>query len=409
MTKKIHYAWIILLVVFLNLLAIQGVRLSFGAFIAPWEADFQLDRGTISLISMISFIVYGISQPFIGALVDKFGPRIIISFSTILVASSIALTAVADHFWQLLILYGLFVSIGVGGASNVAATVIVTNWFNKKRGLALAIVEAGFAAGQMVLVPGSLVLIQWIGWKGTVIVLGLFLMVVVFPIVLLFTRNKPEEKGLQPIGGFSEGEVIEIKEDQRNVLRMRDVYRTKQFWFLILPFAICGITTTGLMDTHLIPIAQLCGFSTSVTGTAVSILAAFNIIGVLISGVVADRWGSRCFLILLYIVRAVSIVLLLNSSDPYIFILFAIIFGLVDFATVAPTQLLATQLYKNYSIGFIVGWLSLSHQMGSAIGAYVPGLLYNVHANYDMSLYFSIVILLVASLFTYLLPKHHIR
>lgn len=406
MKKRIHYAWIILFVIFFNLLAIQGVRLSFGAFIAPWEADFQLDRGTISIISMISFIVYGISQPFIGALVDKYGPRVVISFSTILVASSIALTAFASNFWHLLILYGLFVSIGVGGASNVAATVIVTNWFNKKRGLALAIVETGFAAGQMVLVPGSLLLIQSIGWKGTVIILGLFIVIIVFPIVLIFTRNQPEEKGLQPIGGSIPLEKNDSSKVQK--LGIWDVYRTRQFWFLILPFAICGFTSTGLIDTHLIPIAQVCGFSTTVTSTGVSILAAFNIIGILLSGVIADRFSSRRILIILYIVRAFSLIILLYSSEPYIFILFAIIFGLVDFATVAPTQLLATQLYKNYSIGFIVGWLSLGHQIGSALGAYVPGLLYNFNANYDVALYISIVILLLAALFTYFLPKQHV-
>lgn len=207
MKLKIHYAWIIVLVIFINLLAVQGVRLSFGAFIEPWENDFQLDRGTISLISTISFIVYGVSQPFIGTLVDKFGPRLILSLSTILVAISFLLMAFVNDFWQLLIIYGLFVSVGVGGASNVAATVIVTNWFNKKRGLALAIVETGFGAGQMLLVPGSLALIQWIGWKETVGVLGIFLAIVVFPIVLFFIRNNPEEKELEPIGGHSKEEV----------------------------------------------------------------------------------------------------------------------------------------------------------------------------------------------------------
>lgn len=103
MKLKIHYAWIIVLVIFINLLAVQGVRLSFGAFIEPWENDFQLDRGTISLISTISFIVYGVSQPLIGTLVDKFGPRLILSLSTILVAISFLLMAFVNDFWQLMV------------------------------------------------------------------------------------------------------------------------------------------------------------------------------------------------------------------------------------------------------------------------------------------------------------------
>lgn len=236
-----------------------------------------------------------------------------------------------------------------------------------------------------------------------------FLILIVFPIVLFLIKNNPYDKGLKPIGGYSKEDVTNIKKDKNIIFFNWDVYRNKQFWFLIIPFAICGFTTTGLMDTHLIPIAQLCGFSTSITGAAVSILAAFNIIGILISGVVADRWSSRNFLVVLYIIRALSLVILLNSSNPYLFILFAIVFGLVDFATVAPTQLLATQFFKHYSVGFIIGWLFLSHQIGSAIGSYVPGLMYNYHANYNFSFYLSIFILLIAAILTFFLPEHNVR
>lgn len=166
MKNRPHYAWIIVFATFIALLAVQGVRLSFGAFIIPWEKQFSLDRSQISLISTLSFITYGISQPIIGKLVDIFGARKIILFSTVLVSISITLTKFVNEPWQLFLLYGIFVSLGVGGSSNVAAAVIVTKWFQSKRGLALGIVEAGFGAGQMILVPLSLILIQDLGWKG---------------------------------------------------------------------------------------------------------------------------------------------------------------------------------------------------------------------------------------------------
>jgi len=160
-----------------------------------------------------------------------------------------------------------------------------------------------------------------------------------------------------------------------------------------------------LMDTHLIPFSHDHGFSTSVTSTAVSILAGFNIVGILISGVIADRWSSRKILFILYAVRALSICILLYSHNPALLLVFATLFGLVDFATVAPTQLLATQYFKNYSVGFILGWLFLSHQIGSALGAYIPGLLYNETGNYNLSFYASIIILVGAAIFNLLLPE----
>src|SRR5690606_4312266 len=121
------------------------------------------------------------------------------------------------------------------------------------------------------------------------------------------------------------------------------------------------------------------GHSTAITSTAVSILAAFNIIGILLSGIIVDHWSSRKLLVLLYGTRALSMALLLYSQNSTLLIIFAIIFGLVDFATVAPTQLLATQYFKAFSIGFIVGCLSLAHQVGSALGAYVPGVVYTLY------------------------------
>ncbi|MEJ8548475.1 MFS transporter [Brevibacillus borstelensis] len=416
MKRQIHYAWIVLFVTFLALLAVQGVRLSFGAFIEPWETEFSIDRGTISLISTLSFIVYGMSQPVVGKLVDRFGARMILSASALLVGISIALTYFVTAPWQLFFLYGVVASLGVGGASNVAAAVVVTNWFQERRGLAFGLMEAGFSVGQMIVVPASLFLIHWYDWQMAVAVLGAFLILIVFPVLLLLLRNQPSEKGTEPIGG-SKAEGTENETDETPGGHLTEsVFRTRKFWFLILPFFICGFTTTGLMDTHLIPFAQLCGFSAVVTGSAVSLLAAFNTLGTLLSGVVADRWSNKKLLAFLYAARAATIVLLLVFvSDPELLMvfvahpsllfLFSISFGLVDFATVAPTQMLATQYFSKQSLGFIVGWLFLSHQMGSALGAYLPGLLFSQTETYHISFYIAVVLLGGAAVLNLLLPE----
>lgn len=404
MRTKLHYAWIIVLVTFLSFLAVQGGRLAFGAFVEPWEKDLAMDRGTTSLISTLSFIIYGISQPIIGRLVDKFGARFIISASTLLVGISFFFITFVNHSWQLFVLYAL-VSIGVGGASNVAGTVLVMNWFNKKRGLALGVLEAGFGFGQMLIVPGSLLLIQLYDWRMTNLILGIFLMIIVFPVVLLFLRNQPDEKGLQPVGGYPEGVSMNENNKKKEHFSFSEVLRKKHFWLLILPFGVCGFTSTGLMDTHLIPYSHNHGYSTTITSAAVSILAAFNIIGILLSGIIIDRWSSRKLLAFLYFTRAISILILLYTNNPVLLLIFAALFGLVDFATVAPTQLLASQYFKQYSIGFIVGCLFLSHQVGSSLGAYLPGLTYSEYGNYNYAFYLSIIILVLAAIMNLFLPE----
>jgi sugar phosphate permease len=403
MRGKPHYGWVIVFVIFVAFLAVQGGRLAFGAFMEPWENDFSMDRGMTSLISTISFIIYGVTQPIIGRLVDRCGAKVILSFSTLLVGICFSIISFVTAPWQLFILYSI-VSIGVGGASNVVGTVLVVNWFNKSRGLALGILEAGFGFGQMLIVPGSLLLIHYFDWRVTILSLGLFLMVVVFPIVLMALKNHPSDKGILPFGGNTE-KLVSFDEQEKKNTSIWAVFRMREFWFLMLPFLICGFTTTGLMDTHLIPYSNHHGHSTVVTSTAVSVLAAFNIIGILLSGIIIDKWSSRKLLVLLYITRALSIGMLLYMQNSTFLIIFAIIFGLVDFATVAPTQLLATQYFKAYSIGFIVGCLSLAHQIGSALGAYVPGVVYTVFGSYELALYASVLILFGAVIMNMLLPE----
>lgn len=404
MKGKLHYAWIIVFVTFLAFLAVQGGRLAFGAFVEPWEQDLHMDRATTSLISTISFIIYGLSQPFIGRLIDRYGARLILSISTFIVGISFFFITFVTQPWQLFVLYSL-VSVGVGGASNVAGTVLITNWFNKNRGLALGIMEAGFGFGQMLLVPGSLLLIHWFDWRTTTFILGALLIVIVFPVVLFFLRNHPDEKAMEPLGGMVVENDHSKTEHEKESILLKDLFKMRQFWFLMMPFAICGFTTTGLMDTHLIPLSHHHGFSVTVTGTAVSILAACNIIGILLSGVIIDYWSSRKLLVFIYFTRALAIGILVYSHNTVLLLVFAVIFGFVDFATVAPTSLLLTQYFKNYSIGFIVGCLSLSHQIGSAMGAYIPGLLFSTYGNYNIALYISILIVIAAAIMNLLLPE----
>lgn len=415
--KKVHYAWIILILTFIALLSAQGVRLSFGAFITPWEEEFSTTRGVISLVAFISYLVFAFSQPFIGRLIDKYGVRSILSFSILLVGISTLLTFFVTSPWQLMIIYGILASIGFGGSSNVAGTIAISNWFVEKKGLALGLMSAGTAAGQLLLVPLSLILNAQFGWKTTVVILGCFLTFIIFPLLFLFIRTYPYEKNSTCYGDLT----LQVHDDPSSkpkpkaVISIFQLLRKKEFLFLMIPFFVCGVTTTGLMDTHLIPFAQYCGFTPTITGVAVSLLAGFNIIGTVLSGYLADRWSCRHMLAFLYGTRALSIVLLLvivhNTSlfgffisQSHLLIIFAISFGVVNFATVAPTVKLATDYFKNLSVGAVVGWLYLSHQLGSALGSFLPGILFDLTGAYDISFIASITLLIAAAIFSILLP-----
>jgi len=415
---KIHYAWIILLLVFIALLSSQGVRLSFGAFITPWEEEFSASRSVISLVAFISYIVFAISQPYVGKLVDTYGIRTIFTVSSLIIGISMILTFFVTAPWQLMILYGIIASIGFGGSSNVVGSIAIANWFTKKKGFALGLMSAGTAAGQLLVVPLSLLLNEQFGWNTTVLILGAFLTFIIAPLVYIFIRTYPTQKGIRAYGDTETlvADHSSQTKSHKQVLSIFQLLKKKEFLFLMFPFFVCGVTTTGLMDTHLIPFAQYCGFSPTLTGTAVSLLAGFNILGTVLSGYLADRWSSKYILTFLYGFRAITIVLLLvivNNvslfgfviSQSHLLILFAISFGVVSFATVAPTIKLATDYFKELSAGAVIGWLFLSHQVGSALGSLIPGVLFELTGGYDISFIASILLLIIASGMCMLLPS----
>lgn len=403
-----HYAWTILALCFAAILFAQGVRLSFGAFVNPWQGTFGASRGEITLIGSLSFLVYGGSQPFVGRVVDRVGIRRVLVASTLLVAVGLVLSAAAQSVWQLALAYGVIASLGFGGASGVAASVAVTYWFTQRRGLAFALVEAGFGAGQLLLVPLALFTVGQFGWRDTLLGGAALLALAVAPLLWRFLRDRPADVGLEPIGGPASsgadatGATIG---DGGSVSGVRGLLRSRSFWSLGAPFFICGLTTTGFVDTHLIPLAQDRGISSSTTGLAVALLAAANVSGILASGPLADRIDNRKLLAALYATRALSFVALAALVDARALIGFALLFGLVDFSVVAPTQWLAARYVDPLTVGLAFGCLNALHQLGSALGAWIPGLVYDATGSYDSVLTACTVVLAIAAVTCLTLPR----
>jgi sugar phosphate permease len=407
-TPRRHYAWTVLALCFFAILCAQGVRLSFGAFVRPWEEAFDVSRGTITLIGSLSFLVYGGSQPFVGRTVDRFGIRRTLVVSSLLVAAGLALSAAAQSPGQLALTYGVIASLGFGGASGVAASVAVTYWFTQRRGLAFALVEAGFGAGQLLLVPLALLAVSQAGWRETLVGGALLLSVIVAPVLARWLRDRPEELGLEPIGG-PHPPAVEIGVGGSDAAPpadgLRALLRSRGFWVLAAPFFVCGLTTTGFVDTHLIPLAQDRGIPSATTGLAVALLAAANVTGILASGPLADRVDNRLLLAGLYGTRALSFIALYFLAGGAALLAFALLFGLVDFSTVAPTQWLAARYVEPRTIGLAFGCLNGIHQLGSAIGAWLPGLAFDATGSYDEVMIAAAIVLGIASATCLALPR----
>ena len=375
--RELPYAWVIVGLAFLALAVSTGLRSTIGLLIRPWEQEFGWDRAAVSLTASFGFLAYGLAQPLAGRWADRYGPRLVFAGSLALLGASTAAVGVIRNLWQAYLAFGIGLMAAVGGASTVPAAVAVARWIKRRTALAVGIVAAGSAAGQLALVPAVAALVKAWGWRTTFVWSGAGVLVVALPLIWFFLKDDPP--------GGAEARVARDAADGRP-RPLAEIARQRNFWWLIGSYWVCGFTTAGLIDTHFIPYAQDVHIDTLTAATAFGVLGTFNVLGTLCSGAVSDRWGHKQVLGAIYAGRAATLVFLLAVREPVMLFAFAVAFGIVDFATVPPTTALCVTLFGRRSGGTVIGLVSLSHQVGSAVGSYAGGLIHDVAGSY--ALYF---------------------
>jgi sugar phosphate permease len=367
------YAWVVVGALFLAQAVALGVRGTIGLLVNPWETEFGWGRAAVSFTASLGFVVYGISQALAGRWADRIGPRTIFGASIALLGVGTAAVGSIVTLWQAYVIFGVLIMFAIGGASSSTSAVAVARWFTARRGLALGVVAAGSAAGQFALVPVMAALVGTLGWRTAFLWLGVAILVIALPTILFLLRDDPDRPGDRARADAAlAGPPTPLTE----------IARHADFWYLALSFFVCGVTTSGLIDTHFIPYAQDHHMTAITAATAFGVLSLVNMIFTTLSGAAADRLGYTRLLGWIYAGRAVTLVYLVFARDPASIFIFAVAFGIVDFSTVAPTTALSTVIFGRRSAGTVVGLVALSHQVGSALGSYAGGLIHDVTGSY---------------------------
>jgi len=380
---RIHYGWVVTGVTCLALLAVAGVRSSFGVFVQPLQGEFGWDRATISVTAVLSMLLYGALGPVAGRLADRHGPKFVLTASVLLAGIGALLSSTLTRLWQFHLYYGVITSIGAGGAAMVTAAAMTSRWFAERRALIMGLAGAGVSAGQLLILPLAAHLELSYGWRWSFAGMGLILVALVLPVILLLFRNDPAEIGLTPYGAHPVGTAAAISAEAMRMTSLSVAIRHRGFWLLAGSFFVCGYTSTGLIGVHLIPHAVDYGFSKMVASGAMGLMGAMNVIGTTASGYICDRFGKRFPLAMYYFLRGLSLFLLLGVTDVTELNLFAIMFGLNYISTVPPTSMLTADLFGRRSVGMLFGWIFFAHQIGAGLASYVGGLVYDLTGTYD--------------------------
>ena len=396
--KRIYYGWIVLAAVVFVMLGGSGIRAVFGVFIKPMEAEFGWTRAQLSGAAALSLFVLGAVGPLVGWLADVWGPRRVMLLATAVLGAGTVLASFVGHLWQMYASAGVLMAAGAGGLGIATTSTIAARWFVARRGLILGILGGAMSAGQMLIVPLAMALISLYGWRASFMWLGVGILLLALPVIALLVRNDPADKGLKPYGAGSPGHAgspaAPVHERRVPVAEAMGV---PAFWLLALTFFVCGYTSNGLVLTHLVPHAAEHGFSEMHAAQALGLMGAMNIVGTVASGWICDRFGRKGPLAIYYGLRGVSLVFLLYVWNVPSLHVFAAIFGLNYISTVPPTTTLIANIFGRLSVGTLAGWIFFSHQVGSAIGAWAGGAIFDATGSYAWAFLSAAVLALIAS------------
>ncbi|OES43441.1 MFS transporter [Domibacillus iocasae] len=412
--KQIHYSWIILLIAFFSIITAGIVRSSSGVFIVPFEREFGWDRSVISLAFAVSLFLYGLSGPFMAALIEVVGLKKMMLYAMATLLSGVVLTFFMEQSWQLIVIWGIIIGLGSGLFLTVLSPYIANRWFEKRRGLAVGILTASTATGQLVLLPVLAIIIEHSSWRwaiGLIMVLSL----IMFGIILFFMKNTPDEMGLLPYGLEEERPALAANQKQNPIVMafqaLGEAVKVKAFWLLAGSFFICGLSTSGLIGTHFISYCISYGIPVVTAASMLSFMGIFDLIGTTVSGWLSDRFDNRWLLFWYYSLRGASLLLLpyaLAEGSIGLLVLFSVFYGLDWIATVPPTISISRQIFGVEKSGIVYGWIFASHQAGAAVAAYGGGLIFNIFNSYTWAFFLAGVFCAVASLFVLLIKKEKV-
>jgi MFS family permease len=398
--RRIHWAWVIAAVSFVAILGAAGFRSVPGVMMGPLHHEFGWSHGVVGLAMSVNMMLFGLTAPFAAALMDRFGVRPVLSVALILIASGSALSVFMTASWQLVLLWGVLVGVGTGSISMGFVATVATRWFEARRGLVTGVLTAASATGQLIFLPIVAAVTTHHGWRWASLIVAAGALAVV-PLVAVFMRNHPQDKGLTAYGATDAAAPATVPASSFRAAFDGLLLGAKvpAFWLLAGSFAICGMTTNGLIGTHFIPAANDHGMPTTVAAGLLATIGVLDVAGTVFSGWLTDRVDPRVLLVVYYTGRGVSLMLLPSLLSPHaepstwVFIIF---YGLDWVATVPPTIVLCRN-YFGASTPVVFGWVFASHQIGAAIAAAGAGRLRDLQGNYDLAFYLAAGLCLIAA------------
>ena len=378
-----YYPWVVIGIAFLTVGVAFGARNAFAVFLVAVIEEFRWSRGLASGALMLGSLLWTLSAPMIGVLLDRFGPRIVLPGGAILMATGFVISGFADSIIAFYIGMGVFMGVGFAALPMTSQATFLSNWFIRKRGMAIGAAASGIGLGILLVVPWTQWLITSYGWRAAFFILAALLALVIAPLNYFFQRQRPEEMHLKPDFGES-APAARAKAASATGPSLKEALRTWRFWLFALG-VLAGAIPLHMILIHQVAAVSDAGFSKELAAFGLGLIGLFTAPAMIGMGLLADRIGRQLSYLLGSSSLMIGIFLLMlidAAGSGWLYYLFPpfIAFGFSSRQSLYPT--IAADLFHGKSFGAIIGVVSLFIGVGAGIGPWLGGLLHDWTGGY---------------------------
>lgn len=380
---RFNLSWVILATGFFILFFGGGSRFALGLMLKPMSEDLGWSRATLSFAVTFFMFTSALALPLAGRLVDRYSLRWVLALGTTTVAAGLGLMSVVSQPWQVFLVYGVLFAMGHAATGNPVVGVMITRWFERRRGIANSVAVSGNATGQLVIIGSLAAFLTGAGWRNAYGLLGAANLVIALPLLaaaLVRWPSNREDGDEQGEGRAAEGDVQ--RPPVASAWETESVAGSGQFWLLVVLYAVCGFQDF-FMATHIVAFAQDSGIGTVLAGNILALMGLLGLVGVLCAGVLCDALGAQRPLLMCFVMRIGIFALIIAVQNTVAILVFALLYGFTFLMTAPLTVIFSREIFGATRLGTVSGVISMVHQIFGGLGALAGALIFDYRGSYD--------------------------
>ncbi|MGQ9677503.1 MAG: MFS transporter [Chloroflexota bacterium] len=394
--SRFFYGWVVVAVAFVCLGMAYTVQNSFSIFFVAILDEYGWDRGSTALAFSVFTLVYGLGSPVTGALVDRLGPRVVVPLGAVVLSVGLFACSQVSQPWQLYAAYGLVTAIGVNALGTIVNVTVLSNWFQRQRGIAIGLAASGIGVGMLILVPIMQYIIGTHGWRTAYLSFAALVLVTLPALGIMFHRHRPEDMGLLPDGRTAD---TPVDDQSRPAVRVVDeewvahdwtttaAASTRRFW-LLFASVLSAMVALQVVMVHQAAYLRDQGFDPMLAASAVALVGIFGSLGKICWGTLSDWLGREATYSLgvgCLIVGVVVLGVATDASRPWVVYAYTALFG-IGYGVFAPLfPAAAADLFQGRRFASIYGALCVGSGSGSALGSWLGGQVFDLSGGYAVA------------------------